>query len=130
MLSFLLYTFDFTRRVFMSNMLKRERQTISAMISMYCAGHHSPEKGGLCRECAALEAYAMEKIDRCPFTVDKPACKKCPIHCYSPEKREQVRAIMRFAGPKMLLAHPVLTFFHLVDGLKKPKKALRPPKRG
>jgi hypothetical protein len=72
----------------------------------------------------------MEKINRCPFKNDKPACKKCPVHCYSPEKREQVRGIMRYAGPRMLVAHPVLTFFHLVDSLKQPKKLKKTQGRG
>jgi hypothetical protein len=113
----------------MNNRLKRERKTISAMISMYCSGRHSPDEGGLCPECAALEAYAIEKIDRCPFIDDKPVCQKCPAHCYRKELREQVRVVMRYAGPKMLLSHPVLTFFHMADGLKKPKKLPSPPKR-
>jgi hypothetical protein len=30
--------------------------------------------------------------------------------------REQVRAIMRYAGPRMLLRHPVLALMHVWDG--------------
>jgi len=47
-------------------------------------------------------------MSRCPFGPDKPTCAKCPIHCYKPQVRERVREVMRFAGPRMLLRHPVL----------------------
>ncbi|MBN2412736.1 nitrous oxide-stimulated promoter family protein [candidate division KSB1 bacterium] len=30
-----------------------------------------------------------------------------------------VRRVMRYAGPRMLLRHPVLTFWHVVDGRRK-----------
>jgi hypothetical protein len=31
--------------------------------------------------------------------------------------REQVRRVMRFAGPRMLFRHPYLAFMHLIDGI-------------
>ncbi|MDI8106979.1 nitrous oxide-stimulated promoter family protein, partial [Salmonella enterica subsp. enterica serovar Anatum] len=40
---------------------------------------------------------------------EKPACKQCPVHCYQPAKREEMKQIMRWAGPRMLWRHPVLT---------------------
>jgi hypothetical protein len=36
--------------------------------------------------------------------------------------REKVKKVMRYAGPRMLLHHPVLAMHHAVDGFKKPKK--------
>jgi hypothetical protein len=103
--------------------IKRERKTISVMISMYCRSRHGGKRAGLCPECSAVEAYAAERIDSCPFLTDKPTCVKCPVHCYKPEKREQVRDIMRFSGPRMLASHPILTFFHVFDGLFAGKKS-------
>jgi hypothetical protein len=29
--------------------------------------------------------------------------------------RARIRAVMRYAGPRMLFRHPVLAFFHLLD---------------
>lgn len=104
--------------------IEREKKTIRAMIAMYCGSHHSQKKGNLCGGCAAVESYALEKINRCPFINDKPTCVKCPVHCYMPEKREKVREIMRYAGPRMLFFHPVMAFFHVLDGLRDKK---RPP---
>jgi hypothetical protein len=41
------------------------------------------------------------------------------VHCYKPDMREKVRAVMRYAGPRMLRRHPVLSVLHLIDSLRK-----------
>lgn len=94
--------------------LARERHTIQTMIVIYCHGNHMTTDD-LCEECVALSDYAMQRIDKCPFQDDKPTCAKCPIHCYKPDMRERVRRVMRYAGPRMMLYHPVLTFWHYYD---------------
>ena len=95
--------------------LTTERRTIDAMIEIYCHGNHEAARE-LCQECAALGAYAQERIDNCPFGEDKPTCVQCPIHCYKPEAREQVRTVMRYAGPRMLVHHPLLAMRHKLRG--------------
>ena len=46
---------------------------------------------------------------------------------YKPDKREAVREVMRYAGPRMLLKHPYLAIMHLlVDGRReKPERAAK-----
>ncbi len=101
--------------------LERERHTIQVMMGIYCRGHHRPQET-LCPECQALWNYAGQRIDKCPFQADKPTCAKCPIHCYKPAMREQVRRVMRYAGPRMMLYHPLLTLRHYLDQVTyKPK---------
>src|SRR5512147_3192681 len=95
--------------------LRRERQTIRVMIEMYCDQQHHSDQ--LCGECQGLLAYAMFRIDKCPFKNNKPTCAKCPIHCYKPEMRAKVREVMRFSGPKMIFSHPVLAVLHILDGM-------------
>lgn len=97
---------------------KRELQTIAVMIDMYCRRHHRGQRPdqGLCRHCVILFDYAERRLQRCVFGDDKPTCAKCLVHCYSAEKREQVRVVMQWAGPRMLLHHPVLAIRHLLDG--------------
>ena len=85
------------------------------MISLYCRDHHG-SRGALCAGCVELLEYASLRLERCPFGAEKPTCVNCPIHCYQPARREQVRQVMRYAGPRMLLRHPVLALFHLIDG--------------
>jgi len=99
--------------------LERERRTIRLMIEIYCRKNHLTESTGLCPACQQLADYALQRIERCPFKTDKPTCAKCPVHCYKPAMREQVRQVMRYAGPRMLIYHPVLAIAHLLDDTRK-----------
>ncbi len=91
--------------------LARERRTIGAMIAIFCRDHHRSSTP--CPDCLALFDYATERLVRCPFGEEKPTCLKCPVHCYRPAMRERVRAVMRYAGPRMVWRHPILTLLHL-----------------
>lgn len=94
--------------------LQREFETIKAMVHIYCKAH-CQAKGKLeaCQQCQAFLAYAHTKLDRCPYGQAKPTCNKCPIHCYKPELKAKARQIMLFAGPRMLLPHPIMAIRHL-----------------
>ncbi len=94
--------------------LARERRTIHAMVALYCRDHH--RASGLCEECSGLAAYADQRLDRCVYGAAKPTCANCPIHCYKRSMREQIRKVMRYAGPRMLRRHPVLAMAHILDG--------------
>ena len=98
--------------------IEREKKTVSLMVNIYCRAKHKPNDVP-CPDCRALLSYAEKRLMRCPFQQEKPPCNKCPVHCYSPEKRIAIQEIMRFAGPKMLWRHPVLAILHLVDGKRK-----------
>ena len=96
--------------------MAREARTIAAMIRLYCRDHHarSASERELCGECAELRAFALGKLGRCPFGSDKPTCDRCTVHCYPPRQRERIREIMRYAGPRMLLRHPLMALRHVV----------------
>lgn len=95
---------------------EREKETLRAMIRLYCRDLHQ-SGDGLCGECAALHDYALGRLDKCCFGVGKPKCSDCPIHCYTPAMRERIRLVMRHSGPKMALKHPVLAMGHVMDGI-------------
>ncbi len=103
--------------------IAREKRTVGAMVHIYCSAHHESRPGTLCTECAKLFDYATERLDLCRYGEDKPACNRCPVHCYAPEPRQKVREVMRFAGPRMTLRHPILAIGHLRDLLRSPNKA-------
>ncbi len=101
--------------------LLRERETIEKMAYIYCHEQHGTPKGVLCAECGEISAYANERLRRCPFQEQKSTCANCTVHCYKPVMREKVRVMMRYAGPRMLLHHPILALLHLlVDGRRQP----------
>lgn len=107
---------------------ERELATIRVMIRMYCADHHAESVP--CTECAALAAYAERRIQRCVFGTAKPTCANCKVHCYTADMRERVRTVMRYAGPRMLLRHPVLAIAHVIDGRRPaPDLPVRPQAR-
>lgn len=88
------------------------------MIACYCRGcHHTT--GVLCAECQSLLDYAAIRLERCPFGETKPTCAQCPIHCYQPHVRERIKAVMRYAGPRMFWRHPILSVRHFLDAHRK-----------
>ena len=88
------------------------------MVRIYCRDRHHPSDW-VCAECEQFLSYANVRLERCHFGAAKPVCAKCPVHCYQRERREQVRIIMRYAGPRTLWAHPLLSLRHWLDGLRK-----------
>jgi hypothetical protein len=109
--------------MFTTNRIQREAQTLQAMFLLYCRKQHGSESA-LCGDYQQLLDYSLKRLEHCPFQEGKTTCAKCPVHCYKPEMRARIREVMRFAGPHMLLAHPILTMRHMLDGLRKePLKA-------
>ena len=97
-----------------------EAEVMSMMIGIYCRGHHhanrsaaSESEPSLCPDCRRLLTYARSRIATCPRMDVKSFCSACPVHCYSHEMRENVRAVMRWSGPRMLLHHPLMTLRHM-----------------
>jgi hypothetical protein len=98
---------------FPNRRLAREWKTVTGMVHIYCREKHGTS---LCDDCQGLMRYIGRRLDRCRFGADKPTCAKCPVHCYQRDRREQVKHVMRFAGPRMLWRHPWLSVCHLLDG--------------
>lgn len=111
----------------MHRRMKRERQTVAQMISLYCRKKHGTAKGASCAQCRELLDYALLRLSRCPFQEGKTTCGNCRIHCYKPEMREKIQKVMGFSGPRMLFHHPLLAIGHMIDGLR--KEAVRKPKK-
>lgn len=106
----------------LSARILRERATVGKMIDLFCQAHHEKLGAGLCDECTELLAYASQRLERCTFREDKPACSKCPVHCYRESMRARIQAVMRYAGPRMAYRHPVLAIQHMIDN----RMAVRP----
>ena len=100
---------------------QREKEMVSQMIRIYCKKKHHT-KGGLCAECSELAAYAGQRSDKCPFMETKTFCSNCKVHCYKPDMREKIRAVMRFSGPRMLLYHPVMAVRHVIESKREKKR--------
>ncbi|GIU17834.1 nitrous oxide-stimulated promoter family protein [Shewanella sp. MBTL60-007] len=99
----------------LSGKLLREFKTISAMVKIYCKAHHAESDSHPCEECKDFIEYAHTRLDRCPYGQEKPTCNKCPVHCYKPHMKAKAREIMIYAGPRMLLPHPIMAVRHLLS---------------
>ena len=101
---------------------QRELRVISQMIALYCRGNHAGAARTetafcgepVCPACAELDAFAHGRTERCPHMATKTSCNKCATHCYPAARQEEIRRVMRYAGPRMLLHHPVAAVRHLV----------------
>ncbi len=99
---------------------EREKKTVSLMIHLYCRKKHGGKE--LCPECAALDAYALARIEKGPFMETKTFCSACKVHCYKPEMREKIREVMRFSGPRMIFHHPIMAIRHVIESKKEKKR--------
>jgi len=105
--------------IFLKTRRERESIIVQSMIEMYCKANHRKE-GSLCTDCAELSQYANKRLLTCMYGDIKPVCKECPVHCYSPLRREQMRLVMRWAGPRMLYKKPIYAFIHSIDNITAP----------
>jgi hypothetical protein len=99
---------------------EREKVIVSQMIALYCKKNHKTDR--LCPDCFALDNYARQRSDKCPFMETKTFCSNCKIHCYKPEMRDKIRIVMRFSGPRMIFHHPIAAVRHIIETRKEKKK--------
>lgn len=94
--------------------METEIKTVDLMIDLCCRGHHG-SKDNLCDDCRALLDYVKKRLEKCPFKEKKPKCSQCTVHCYKPDRREKIKEVMRYSGPRMLYRHPILTGKHYLS---------------
>ena len=97
-----------------------EIDVMMEMIDLYCRGQGHANRTdlqddtpALCPDCRRLLDYARDRIIRCPRMAVKSFCSACPVHCYTTDMREQIRVVMRYSGPRMLLHRPLMTLQHI-----------------
>ena len=111
--------------------LQKDLRTLALFVLVYCRHRHAeaPKTAmalkshdveaiagrplPLCEECRKLLAHAVVKRSHCPMS-PKPSCKHCPVHCYHPSYRQQIRQVMKYSGMKMLLSGRLDYLFHLL----------------
>lgn len=102
---------------------KKEQETAKLMIEIYCRGNHRQDSGNkLCPNCAELLEYVRIRSEKCPFMENKTFCSNCRVHCYQPKRREEIRKVMRYSGPRMLLRRPGLALWHVICSTKEKRK--------
>jgi len=107
----------------------KEKELIPVMIQMYCRGNHKEKRKELqlkrsetCPECTELTEYALFRLSKCPFKINKKFCSFCKIHCYKPDMRQKIKDVMKYSGPRMLPSHPIFAISHVVQMIQYKKK--------
>lgn len=77
--------------------IDKEKETVELMIRLYC--RHKEKNAVLCN-----------------------TCQHCKIHCYNPHKRELMRKVMKYSGPRVILFHPKAAIRHILHSRKRDKK--------
>lgn len=109
-----------------------EIRLVDSMIDLYAVAHHSYSSqvdaeniDAAVPDTEALKAYTHKRIEQCRYRSEKQKktfCNVCPIHCYKPEMRRQIRAVMRYSGPRMLFRHPILSLQYLIGTIRSKKE--------
>jgi len=94
--------------------IKKEKATLEKMILIYCEKKHTSSENLLCTECHSLLQYSNQRLENCQYGEDKPTCRKCPVHCYRPTMRNEIRSVMRFSGPRIVFRAPVEWIRHKI----------------
>ena len=105
--------------------ITQEKATVRVMIALYCRQKHHTAKNQLCDECNDLLQYAMQRLTMCRFGEQKTTCELCPKHCYRKDYKLKIKEVMRYAGPRMMLYHPIMAVKHLYKNLKTVLKRFR-----
>lgn len=95
-----------------------EKKIVAEMISFYCRHKHKTNNNKLCHYCDNLLKYALNKCDHCPFMANKTFCSNCKIHCYSPIMRLNIKKVMRYSGPRMIIRHPIMVMKHMYYSIR------------
>lgn len=93
--------------------IENEKAVVAKMIRLYYR-----RKLGLLEpstEELELLSYAERRLTHCKFGEQKPACKRCPIHCYRSDMRAKIREVMRWAGPRMIIYDPIAAIKHILN---------------
>ena len=104
--------------------VQEEATALLAVIGLYCRKNHGT-KNGLCEDCASLRDYAVGRLEHCNFLPQKPTCARCPVHCYTPLRRQQIRHVMRYAAPRFYFFRPGLALKHFWHTFQRPSKQVQ-----
>lgn len=88
-----------------------DKRTVTLMVNLYC--RFKLNQSELSMEYRELIRYAHLRLEHCRFGNQKPSCRRCEIHCYSPIMRDRIKLVMRWAGPRMLFLSPMAAFRHM-----------------
>ena len=92
--------------------IEKDKNTIKQMVALYC--HHKLKMSKPDEQYQILIDYCCQRLDKCKWGEKKMACKNCFVYCYKLEMLENLRNVMIWVGPRMLLYNPIAAIKHLL----------------
>ena len=99
--------------------IDKDRRVLEAMGSIYCQGNHSDaqkDEGGMCPEVPHDHRADAFRAASCPYGHEG-NCQDCK-HTVSAAMLTRIRAIMRYAAPRMMVRHPIMVLEYLRKKLR------------
>ena len=93
----------------------KDLKTLEAMARIYCSKWHAAsakDAAGVCEECRTAVEATFNRADACPYD-HAHNCQDCTTKCQRGENQERIKQIMRYAAPRMIYRHPLMTFEYL-----------------
>lgn len=100
--------------------IDKDRRTLEAIGSIYCRGNHDAiekDAAGMCPECREAIEQTLARAASCPHGHEG-NCQDCETHCQRGEAQLRIKAIMKYAAPRMAFRHPIMTIEYLRKKLR------------
>lgn len=65
-----------------------------------------------------IKSYSLKRLDNCIHIGEDIFCGFCEIQCFGDKYKKEIRSIMRFSGPRMILYHPIMAIRYLKAKIK------------
>ena len=81
----------------------------------YCKGNHAgraKDAAGMCPECRGAIEQTLARAEACPHGHEG-TCQDCATPCQRGEAQQRIKAIMRYAAPRMMFRHPLMALGYL-----------------
>lgn len=102
------------------NEVEKDRRTLEAIGQIYCSGNHArvlKDEGGMCVECREAIEQTLDRTRSCPHGHEL-NCEDCSTHCQRGDAQARIKAIMRYAAPRMAFRHPIMAVGYLRKKMK------------
>ena len=100
---------------------QKDRAILEAIGTIYCRAHHAEcaqDAAGLCPECREVVETTLAKAQTCPYG-HSGNCQDCDTQCQRGTSKQRVKAMMRYAAPRMVYRHPLMTLSYVSKKFKK-----------
>lgn len=84
-----------------------KKQLLDIMFDIYIKDHES-EKDSM----ESLRLYSHNRLENCQNKDKRNFCSSCSIRCFSKNRREDIKRVMKYSGPRLIFYRPLALLRH------------------